>query len=82
MDFETASPSQTHSYTQLVGGRRSHTAALEEQLMSYSENTENEGEEEAYMEDEVLQVPALPLAPPLLTPLTLPNLRSHQTILL
>ncbi|XP_024120422.1 calmodulin-binding transcription activator 2 [Oryzias melastigma] len=62
MDFETASPSQTHSYTQLVGGRRSHTAALEEQLMSYSENTENEGEEEAYMEDEVLQVDMATLA--------------------
>lgn len=67
MDFETATPSQTHTYTHLRGGRQSHTAALEEQLMSYSENAENEEEEEAYMEDEVLQVPAgSALAPPLL----------------
>ncbi|RVE60899.1 hypothetical protein OJAV_G00185880 [Oryzias javanicus] len=52
MDIETASPSQ------LMGGRRSHTAALEEQLMSYSENAENE----AYMEDDVLQVDMATLA--------------------
>ncbi|XP_078792988.1 calmodulin-binding transcription activator 2 isoform X2 [Oryzias latipes] len=62
MDFETATPSQTHTYTHLRGGRQSHTAALEEQLMSYSENAENEEEEEAYMEDEVLQVDMATLA--------------------
>lgn len=33
-------------------------AALEEQLLSYSENAENEGEEEEYLEEEVLQVHA------------------------
>lgn len=31
-------------------------ATLEEQLLRYSENAENEGEEEAYLEEEVLQV--------------------------
>lgn len=62
MDYETASPSHTHSYAHAqahtVGGRRSHTTAatLEEQLLSYNENAENEGEEEEYLEEEVLQV--------------------------
>lgn len=32
------------------------SATLEEQLLSYSENAENEGEEEEYLEEEVLQV--------------------------
>lgn len=41
----------------MPGGRRSHAAAtLEEQLLSYSENAENEGVEEEYLEEEVLQV--------------------------
>ncbi|XP_030287519.1 calmodulin-binding transcription activator 2-like [Sparus aurata] len=46
----------------MVGGRRAHMAAtLEEQLLSYSENAENEGEEE-YLEEEVLQVDMATLA--------------------
>lgn len=51
MDYESASLGPVQS----AGGRRAH-AALEEQLLSYSENAENEGEEEAYLEEEVLQV--------------------------
>ncbi|KAM9414352.1 calmodulin-binding transcription activator 2 [Pholidichthys leucotaenia] len=50
MDYETAVS---------AGGRRS----LEEQLLSYSENAENEGEEEEYLEEEeVLQVDMATLA--------------------
>ncbi|XP_071315382.1 calmodulin-binding transcription activator 2 isoform X2 [Trachinotus anak] len=61
MDYESASPSHTHAYT--PAGRRSHAAAtFEEQLLSYSENTENEGEEEEYLEEEVLQVDMATLA--------------------
>lgn len=61
MDYESASPGHTNTYTHahahMAGGRRSHAAAaLEEQLLSYSENAENEGEEEEYLEEEVLQV--------------------------
>ncbi|TKS93332.1 Calmodulin-binding transcription activator 2 [Collichthys lucidus] len=63
MDYESASPGHTHTYlhTHMAGGgRRAHiTATLEEQLLSYSENAENEGEEEEeeeYLEEEVLQV--------------------------
>lgn len=62
MDYESAcpaSPSHTHTYphAHTAGGRRAHIAAtLEEQLLSYSENAENEGEEEEYLEEEVLQV--------------------------
>lgn len=60
MDYESASPGHTHTYlhTHMAGGgRRAHiTATLEEQLLSYSENVENEGEEEEYLEEEVLQV--------------------------
>lgn len=52
MDYENASPTYTHT----TGGRRSHAATLEEHLLSYSENAENEGEEEEYLEEEVLQV--------------------------
>ncbi|XP_045920382.1 calmodulin-binding transcription activator 2 isoform X2 [Micropterus dolomieu] len=60
MDYEsTCHPSPTHT----VGGRRSHTAAtLEEQLLSYSENAENEGEEDEYLDEEVLQVDMATLA--------------------
>lgn len=61
MDYESASPpSPAHTYAHSAGGRRSHAAAtLEEQLLSYSENAENEGEEEEYLEEEVLQVHTL-----------------------
>ncbi|XP_034471115.1 calmodulin-binding transcription activator 2 isoform X2 [Hippoglossus hippoglossus] len=67
MDYESASPGHTHIYTHAhahtAGGRRVHTAArLEEHLLSYSENAENEGEEEEYLEEEVLQVDMATLA--------------------
>lgn len=62
MDYESASPSHTFAHT--GGGRRTH-ASLEEQLLSYSENAENEGAEEEYLEEEVLQVR---LPPPALFP--------------
>ncbi|XP_027132271.1 calmodulin-binding transcription activator 1 [Larimichthys crocea] len=66
MDYESASPGHTHTYlhTHMAGGgRRAHiTATLEEQLLSYSENVENEGEEEEYLEEEVLQVDMATLA--------------------
>ncbi|XP_054594554.2 calmodulin-binding transcription activator 2 isoform X2 [Nothobranchius furzeri] len=53
MDFEN---------TLTSGGRRPHPGAtLEEHLLSYSENAENEGEEE-YLEEEVLQVDMAALA--------------------
>ncbi len=63
MDYESTSPpspSHTHTYpnthAHTASGQRAHMAAtLEEQLLSYSENAENEGEEE-YLEEEVLQV--------------------------
>lgn len=61
MDYESASPGHPTAYTHahVAGGRRLHAvAALEEQLLSYSENAENEGEEEEYLEEEVLQVHA------------------------
>lgn len=51
MEYENTCPT--------AGGRRPHSetdATLEEQLLRYSENTENEGEEEEYLEEEVLQV--------------------------
>ncbi|XP_076011927.1 calmodulin-binding transcription activator 2 [Genypterus blacodes] len=68
MDYEsacTASPctyAPPHAHT--AGGRRSHAAAatLEAHLLSYSENAENEGEEEEYLEEEVLQVDMATLA--------------------
>ncbi|XP_028462150.1 calmodulin-binding transcription activator 2 isoform X1 [Perca flavescens] len=64
MDYESAA--HVHAYTNVhaAGGRRAHAAAatLEEQLLSYSENTENEGEEEEYLEEEVLQVDMATLA--------------------
>ncbi|KAM6909381.1 calmodulin-binding transcription activator 2 [Xenentodon cancila] len=54
MDYENTSPA--------VGGRCSHMApTLEEQLLTYSENAENE-EEEEYLEEEVLQVDMATLA--------------------
>ncbi|XP_017297638.2 calmodulin-binding transcription activator 2 isoform X2 [Kryptolebias marmoratus] len=57
MDYENAAPAHT------AGGRRPHTTAtLEEQLLRYSENAENEGEEEEYLEEEVLQVDMATLA--------------------
>ncbi|XP_074555069.1 calmodulin-binding transcription activator 2 isoform X2 [Halichoeres trimaculatus] len=68
MDYESAcpaSPGHAHTYphAHTAGGRRAHIAAtLEEQLLSYSENAENEGEEEEYLEEEVLQVDMATLA--------------------
>nr|XP_046236686.1 calmodulin-binding transcription activator 2 isoform X2 [Scatophagus argus] len=68
MDYESACPpsiGHTHIYphTHAAGGQRAHmAAALEEQLLSYSENAENEGEEEEYLEEEVLQVDMATLA--------------------
>ncbi|XP_041841901.1 calmodulin-binding transcription activator 2 [Melanotaenia boesemani] len=63
MDYENASYAHTHSFTHLAGGRRLHPApTLEEQLLSYSENAENEGGEEEYLEEEVLQVDMATLA--------------------
>ncbi|KAM8746882.1 LOW QUALITY PROTEIN: calmodulin-binding transcription activator 2 [Acanthopagrus schlegelii] len=65
MDYESGSPpspSHTYPHAHMAGGRRAHMAAtLEEQLLSYSENAENEGEEE-YLEEEVLQVDMATLA--------------------
>ncbi|XP_035461220.2 calmodulin-binding transcription activator 2 isoform X3 [Scophthalmus maximus] len=63
MDYESTSPGHTHIYTHhAVGGRQTHTVpTLEEQLLNYNENAENEGEEE-YLEEEVLQVDMATLA--------------------
>ncbi|KAM4714546.1 LOW QUALITY PROTEIN: calmodulin-binding transcription activator 2 [Anableps anableps] len=64
MDYENAPPADTHSYTHphTAGGRQPPAGAspLEEQLLSYSDNAENEGEE--YLEEEVLQVDMATLA--------------------
>lgn len=54
MDYESACP-PSPSHTRGAGGQRAHMT-LEEQLLSYSENAENEGGEEEYLEEEVLQV--------------------------
>ncbi|XP_024914008.1 calmodulin-binding transcription activator 2 isoform X2 [Cynoglossus semilaevis] len=68
MDYESASPCHAHIYTHTAStsGRRLHTTSstvtLEEELLSYSENAENEGEEEEYLEEEVLQVDMAVLA--------------------
>ncbi|XP_029283818.1 calmodulin-binding transcription activator 2-like isoform X2 [Cottoperca gobio] len=68
MDYESPpSPAHTHTYphshAHTAGGRRAHTVpTLEEQLLSYSENAENEGEDEEYLEEEVLQVDMATLA--------------------
>lgn len=59
MDYESSSPGHTHGYGAAASGR---PATLEEQLLSYSENAENEGEEEEYLEEEVLQVDMATLA--------------------
>ncbi|KAG7233219.1 hypothetical protein INR49_007379 [Caranx melampygus] len=48
MDYESSAHSHTHSYTHTPAVRGAHAAAtLEEQLLSYSENAENEGGEES-----------------------------------
>ncbi|XP_068164975.1 calmodulin-binding transcription activator 2 isoform X2 [Antennarius striatus] len=64
MDYELdspPSPGHAHGYTHTHA--HTHIAAtLEEQLLSYSENVENEGEEVAYLEEEVLQVDMATLA--------------------
>ncbi|XP_027866252.1 calmodulin-binding transcription activator 2 isoform X3 [Xiphophorus couchianus] len=56
MDYNNAPPTDTPPQS---AGRR---ALLEEQLLRYGENAENEGEEEEYLEDEVLQVDMAMLA--------------------
>lgn len=54
MDYEsTCPPSPGHLHH--GSSQRDHMTALEEQLLSYSENTENEGEDE-YLEERMLQV--------------------------
>uniref|UniRef100_A0A3Q2D394 Calmodulin binding transcription activator 2 n=1 Tax=Cyprinodon variegatus TaxID=28743 RepID=A0A3Q2D394_CYPVA len=55
MDYENAPPTDT------AGGQQQQEATLEEQLLSYSENAENEGEE-GYLDEEVLQVDMATLA--------------------
>ncbi|KAF7644190.1 hypothetical protein LDENG_00226220, partial [Lucifuga dentata] len=68
MDYENTCPASPHTHspthTHATGRRRSHAAAatLEDQLLRYSENAENEGGEEEYLEDEVLQVDMATLA--------------------
>ncbi|XP_068443896.1 calmodulin-binding transcription activator 2 isoform X3 [Clinocottus analis] len=70
MDYESSSSPHTHTYTHtyahtyahahLAGGRVEDQ--LEDQLLGYSENAENEGEEEEFLEEEVLQVDMATLA--------------------
>lgn len=56
MDYESACPpSPGHIHHHGGGGQRDHMVTLEEQLLSYSENAENEGEDE-YLEEKMLQV--------------------------
>uniref|UniRef100_H3CAK3 Calmodulin binding transcription activator 2 n=1 Tax=Tetraodon nigroviridis TaxID=99883 RepID=H3CAK3_TETNG len=66
MDYKSScSPSPPHSYPhgRVAGGGRGHMSeALEEQLLSYGENAENEGEEVEYLEEEELQVDMATLA--------------------
>ncbi|XP_035850155.1 calmodulin-binding transcription activator 2 [Sander lucioperca] len=63
MDYESAAHVHAYTHAHTAGGRRAHAGAtLEEQLLSYSENAENEGEEEEYLEEEVLQVDMATLA--------------------
>lgn len=60
MDYKSSCPaSPPHAYRQgpVASGGRGHMAhALEEQLLSYSDNAENEGGEVEYLEEEELQV--------------------------
>lgn len=55
MDYESACPSSPGHIHHGGSGQRDHRATLEEQLLSYSENAENEGEDE-YLEEKMLQV--------------------------
>lgn len=56
MDYKSSCPPPpAHTYRRghIVGGGRGHMSdLLEEQLLSYSENAENEGEEVEYLEEE------------------------------
>jgi len=67
MDYESTSPPPTHTHTYTPAHTHTHTAGgrrlLEEQLRSYTENTENE-EEEFLEEEEVLQVDLSPKLSP------------------
>lgn len=60
MDYKSGCPpSPPHGYRHghMASGGRGHVAAaLQQQLLSYSENAENEGEEVEYLEEEELQV--------------------------
>lgn len=82
MDYKSGCPA--HAYRHGASGGRGHMSeALEEQLLSYSENAENEGEEVEYLEEEELQVrtPQEPSPTPrhaVLTP-WLPWLPFHAT---
>lgn len=76
MDYKSGyppSPSHAYRHGHVASGGRGHMSeALEEQLLSYSENAENEGEEVEYLEEEELQVGTPSLEPsfkPVITPL-------------
>lgn len=52
MDYKSSCPHSPH-HGHIVGGGRGHMSdLLEEQLLTYSENAENEGEEVEYLEEE------------------------------
>lgn len=55
MDYESTCPPSPGCLHHSAGGQRDHMATLEAQLLSYSENAENEGEDE-YLEEKMLQV--------------------------
>lgn len=55
MDYESTCPPSPGRLHHSGGGQRDHMATLEEQLLSYSENAENEGEDE-FLEEKMLQV--------------------------
>lgn len=60
MDYKSSCPpSPHHAYRHghIASGGRGHMSdVLEEQLLGFSENAENEGEEVEYLEEEELQV--------------------------
>lgn len=58
MDYESACPPSPGHIHHGGGDQRDHMATLEEQLLRYSENAENEGEDE-YLEEKMLQVYSL-----------------------
>lgn len=60
MDYESTCPPIPGQLHHSGGGQRDHMATLEEQLLSYSENAENEGEVE-FLEEKMPQVCSLEL---------------------